>query len=189
MACCRHRPIQTSNKKVTPMGNAYEIYALRYATMSPRTPHLNFLIPDPHEAMPLDFLYFVWLLRGPGGREIVVDTGFDAELAERRGRKIGPRPFPTACAAMDFCDTGERMGDVVITHLHYDHAGHPSASLPERPPAPPGPRDGLRHGQAACAPPCIRLPFRGGPRGFHGARRLRRARADSTTATARSRPA
>ena len=31
------------------MGNAYEIYALRYATMSPRTPHMNFLMPDPHE--------------------------------------------------------------------------------------------------------------------------------------------
>src|SRR6267142_1154838 len=42
MACCRDRPIQTSKKKVTPMGNAYEIYALRYATMSPRTPHLHY---------------------------------------------------------------------------------------------------------------------------------------------------
>ena len=30
------------------MGNVYEIYALRYATMSPRTPHMNFLAPDPH---------------------------------------------------------------------------------------------------------------------------------------------
>ena len=29
------------------MGNAYEIYALRYATMSPRTPHMNYLSPDP----------------------------------------------------------------------------------------------------------------------------------------------
>ncbi|MGC2082964.1 MAG: N-acyl homoserine lactonase family protein, partial [Bradyrhizobium sp.] len=31
------------------MGNAAEIYALRYATMSPRTPHMNFLQPDPHD--------------------------------------------------------------------------------------------------------------------------------------------
>ncbi|MVY44845.1 N-acyl homoserine lactonase family protein, partial [Escherichia coli] len=31
------------------MGNAAEIYALRYATMSPRTPSMNFLQPDPHE--------------------------------------------------------------------------------------------------------------------------------------------
>ncbi|MEY9294923.1 hypothetical protein ABH979_007997 [Bradyrhizobium ottawaense] len=32
------------------MGNAYEIYALRYATMSPRTPSMNFLQPDPHDS-------------------------------------------------------------------------------------------------------------------------------------------
>jgi hypothetical protein len=35
------------------MGNAYEIYAIHYATMSPRTPHLNFLVPDPVDALAL----------------------------------------------------------------------------------------------------------------------------------------
>jgi len=44
------------------MGNAYEIYALRYATMSPRTPNMNFLVPDPHETTALDLDYFVWSL-------------------------------------------------------------------------------------------------------------------------------
>ncbi|HEY0799935.1 MAG TPA: hypothetical protein VGD54_03770 [Steroidobacteraceae bacterium] len=39
------------------MGNAYEIYAIRYATMSPRTPHLNFLVPDPHETTAADLDY------------------------------------------------------------------------------------------------------------------------------------
>jgi len=38
---------RATNKKMKPMGNLYEIYALRYATMSPRTPHLNYLLPDP----------------------------------------------------------------------------------------------------------------------------------------------
>ena len=74
-------------KKVTPMGNAYEIYALRYATMSPRTPHLNFLVPDPHETTAQDLDYFVWLIRG-GGREILVDTGFNAEEAKARARNL-----------------------------------------------------------------------------------------------------
>ena len=55
------------------MGNAYEIYALRYATMSPRTPHMNFLAPDPHDSAAQDLDYFVWLIRG-GGRDILVDT-------------------------------------------------------------------------------------------------------------------
>ena len=39
------------------MGNAYEIYALRYATMSPRTPHMNFLAPDPHDSAAQDLDY------------------------------------------------------------------------------------------------------------------------------------
>jgi len=59
------------------MGNAYEIFALRYATMSPRTPHLNYLVPDPHETTAQDLDYFVWLIRGHG-RDILVDTGFNA---------------------------------------------------------------------------------------------------------------
>ena len=54
------------------MGNVYEIYALRYATMSPRTPHLNYLVPDPHETAAADLDYFVWLIRG-GGRDILVE--------------------------------------------------------------------------------------------------------------------
>src|SRR5919206_4745115 len=88
MAWCRDRPIQHPTKnKVTPMGNAYEIYALRYATMSPRTPHLNFLVPDPHETTAQDLDYFVWLIRG-GGRDILVDTGFNAEEAKARSRKL-----------------------------------------------------------------------------------------------------
>jgi len=40
------------------MGNAYEIYALRYATMA-RTPQMNFLSPDPHETSAQDLDYFV----------------------------------------------------------------------------------------------------------------------------------
>ena len=73
------------------MGNAYEIYAIRYATMSPRTPHLNFLLPDPHETAAQDLDYFVWLIRG-GGRDILVDTGFNAEEAKLRSRKLTLNP-------------------------------------------------------------------------------------------------
>src|SRR5918994_4715569 len=120
MACCRHRPIQTSNKKVTPMGNAYEIYALRYATMSPRTPHLNFLIPDPHETTAQDLDYFVWLIRG-AGRDILVDTGFNAEEAKARSRKLAINPVDALDAFGVAADT---IRDVIVTHLHYDHAGN-----------------------------------------------------------------
>ncbi len=84
----RSPPAQPANQQeVEPMGNAYEIYALRYATMSPRTPHLNYLVPDPHETTAQDLDYFVWLIRG-SGRDILVDTGFNAAEARLRNRKL-----------------------------------------------------------------------------------------------------
>jgi glyoxylase-like metal-dependent hydrolase (beta-lactamase superfamily II) len=102
------------------MGNAYEIYAIRYATMSPRTPHLNFLVPDPHETAAQDLDYFVWLIRGHG-RDILVDTGFNAAEAQLRSRKLTLNPVE---ALARFGVLAETIKDVVVTHLHYDHAGN-----------------------------------------------------------------
>ena len=67
------------------MSQAYEIFAIRYATMSPRTPQMNFLTPDPHETTASDLDYFVWLVRG-GGRDILVDTGFNYVAAKEPSR-------------------------------------------------------------------------------------------------------
>jgi glyoxylase-like metal-dependent hydrolase (beta-lactamase superfamily II) len=111
---------RTSREKVDPMGNAYEIYAIRYATMSPRTPHLNFLLPDPHETAAQDLDYFVWLIRG-GGRDILVDTGFNAEEAKARSRTLTLNPVE---ALARFGVLAHDIRDVVVTHLHYDHAGN-----------------------------------------------------------------
>lgn len=98
---------------------AWEVYALRYGTQE-RVRGMNFIgAGDPHDApMPLDF--FVWLLRA-GERVIVVDTGFRVVGTPVRGRRI-LRPVETALATMG-CDPA-RVEDVVVTHLHYDHAGN-----------------------------------------------------------------
>lgn len=102
------------------MGNAYEIYALRYATMSPRTPSMNFLAPDPHDSAAQDLDYFVWLIRG-GGRDILVDTGFNAEEASARARKLTLNPVD---ALERFGVKASAIRDIIVTHLHYDHAGN-----------------------------------------------------------------
>jgi glyoxylase-like metal-dependent hydrolase (beta-lactamase superfamily II) len=98
----------------------WEVRALRYAHHE-RTAQTNFLqpVPDAHEAMPMD--YVVWLLRGPGGREILVDTGFEEATAARRGRTI-LRPVGECLEAAG--TSASAIRDVVITHLHYDHAGN-----------------------------------------------------------------
>ena len=98
------------------MGNAYEIYALRYATMA-RTPHMNFLAPDPHETSAQDLDYFVWLIRG-GGSDILIDTGFNAAEAQLRNRKLTLNPVD---ALARFGVKAGDIKDVVVTHLHYDH--------------------------------------------------------------------
>ena len=96
----------------------YEVYALRYASMA-RTSHDNFIRRDMHDGpMPLDF--FVWLLKS-GQRNILVDTGFGAQAAEERNRKLDCCPIE-ALGALQV--RPEDVGDVVITHLHYDHAGN-----------------------------------------------------------------
>ena len=107
-------------RKSEPMENAHEIYAIRYATMSPRTPHMNHLLPDPHETSAQDLDYFVWLIRG-GGRYILVDTGFNAAEAQARNRKLTLNPVE---ALARFGVRAEDIRDVVVTHLHYDHAGN-----------------------------------------------------------------
>jgi glyoxylase-like metal-dependent hydrolase (beta-lactamase superfamily II) len=109
----------------------YEVYAIKYAHHA-RSARENFIGGpiggDAHDGpMPLD--YFVWLLRG-AGREIVVDTGFSAAMAVKRGRDH--IRCPTEGLKLLGTDA-KGVKDVVITHLHYDHVGNfelfPSATL------------------------------------------------------------
>jgi glyoxylase-like metal-dependent hydrolase (beta-lactamase superfamily II) len=97
----------------------YEVYALRYATVADRTRGANFLAPDDHAAlMPIDF--FIWAIRG-NGRTIIVDTGFDAASAARRGRAWLRSPMD---ALRGLGIDPATVPDVVLTHMHWDHAGN-----------------------------------------------------------------
>jgi len=97
---------------------AWEAYAIRYARVERRRAE-NFVPIDDHDGpMPLDF--YVWLLRS-GERSILVDTGFNAATAARRGRRLMRCPIESLrVLGVD----PARVTDVVLTHLHYDHAGN-----------------------------------------------------------------
>jgi hypothetical protein len=46
---------------------AYEVFAVRYATKQDRLRSENFILADPHDGiMPID--YFVWVIRSPTAR-------------------------------------------------------------------------------------------------------------------------
>jgi glyoxylase-like metal-dependent hydrolase (beta-lactamase superfamily II) len=95
----------------------YDVYAVRYARHHRKAAE-NFLGGDPHDvAMPLD--YFVWAVVG-GGRTFVVDTGFGRVQADKRKRELIRSPADGLKALGIDAATVE---DVVITHMHYDHAG------------------------------------------------------------------
>ncbi|HSV35355.1 MAG TPA: N-acyl homoserine lactonase family protein [Ramlibacter sp.] len=97
---------------------AYAVYALRYATVA-RQARENFIAADPHEG-PGSMDYFVWAIVGPD-ETIVVDTGFTAAAAQRRQRSFLRCP---AEALLGLGIDAQAVQDVVITHLHYDHAGN-----------------------------------------------------------------
>lgn len=96
----------------------FNLFALRYAHHAKRSSAENFINGDPHEtASPLD--YFVWVAQR-SDRVFVVDTGFGEEAARHRQRQLLRRPVDGL--KLLGIDAGQ-IEDVIITHLHYDHAG------------------------------------------------------------------
>ncbi|MDO8311631.1 MAG: N-acyl homoserine lactonase family protein, partial [Sideroxyarcus sp.] len=100
------------------IGDSYEVLAVRYGHLERRS-HENFYGGDTHDvAMPLD--YFVWVIRNEQ-RTFLVDTGFDQEKGDKRGRSI-VRPVADGLKAIGLEPASVK--DIVISHMHYDHAGN-----------------------------------------------------------------
>lgn len=96
----------------------WEVYALKYADRNSRTRKDSFIFDDNHDA-PHAMDYFVWVLKS-GDAVILVDTGYDAIEASRRDRAIIREP---AAALAGIGIRAEDITTVIVTHLHYDHAG------------------------------------------------------------------
>jgi glyoxylase-like metal-dependent hydrolase (beta-lactamase superfamily II) len=96
----------------------HEIYAIRYGHHSRRSPE-NFIGGDPHDVLqPLDF--FVWAIVGHTGT-IIVDTGFDAAMGQRRQRELVK---PVADGLRAIGTEPEAVETIIVSHLHYDHCGN-----------------------------------------------------------------
>lgn len=100
------------------MSELWQVYALKYADRNARTRADSFQNDD-HPGAPHGMDYFTWVLVN-GPRKIVVDTGYDVAEGVRRDRPIIRDPA-SALLALDI--DPETVDTVIITHLHYDHAG------------------------------------------------------------------
>lgn len=95
------------------------IDAIRYARHE-RAAQENFAHPvDDHDVpMPLD--YYVWAIHREGHVPVIVDTGFGELAALARGRTI---TRPLIEGLRDASIDNLLVEHVILTHLHYDHAG------------------------------------------------------------------
>src|SRR3546814_17653161 len=132
--------------------DGYSVLQVTYAVRRVRTSHVwadfaGLGIPDEEIRMPYSF----WIVRTDEGA-VLVDTGFsvpDAYWVD----DAQWRPVPDALAAVGL--RPDALSPVILTHLHFDHAGHVdlfprariaaswSGSAPRGPPSPHDPPPGL----------------------------------------------
>jgi glyoxylase-like metal-dependent hydrolase (beta-lactamase superfamily II) len=116
------------------MSDIYEPYAIRYATRGNRYSSENFIVnawTDGGSSAESPIDYYFWVIKN-SSRVIIVDTGFtQAEATVRRQASGGvwdPQFFcePVDAVRMLGVDPAS-VSDIVLTHLHFDHAGSLSA--------------------------------------------------------------
>jgi glyoxylase-like metal-dependent hydrolase (beta-lactamase superfamily II) len=110
--------------------DVYEVYAIEYAHRTDRRRSETFITnawTDPVHDTDQAISYYVWAIVN-AERTIVVDTGFDTEEAARRRRESGDvwqpdmRCSPAEGLQLIGVDAAT-VAEVIITHLHFDHAG------------------------------------------------------------------
>lgn len=102
--------------------DVYELYAVRYGVDLSRPATANFIpvpgfeYPDSDSSLHL----YVWVAVS-GDRVVMIDGG--AGEATARGRGFDYERNPIESLRVLGIDPGD-VGDVVVTHLHWDHAGN-----------------------------------------------------------------
>ena len=97
----------------------YEVYAVRFATIA------NFrvasLISGADPSRRLDIAMMIWVLKGVDGRMAIVDTGFHREQHFKQFAVKGYISPAEAIAPLGL--TAGQVTDILLTHMHWDHAG------------------------------------------------------------------
>lgn len=97
----------------------YEVYAISYGVI-PDFP-VSSLVAGADQSRKMDIQMMVWLLKGPAGRNILVDSGFYRDKFFKQW-KVKDFVKPSEAVAR-FGVKPEEITDIIITHMHWDHAG------------------------------------------------------------------
>ena len=97
----------------------YEVFAISYGVI-PDFPVAG-LLAGADRSRKMDIQMMVWLLKGPAGRNILVDSGFFQEKYLKQF-KVTNFIKPSEAVARAGINA-EQVTDMIITHMHWDHAG------------------------------------------------------------------
>ena len=119
LAACACAPRATPDgASAAGAASQHTVFAVRYATL-PQYP-VRSLVVGADPARRLDLAMMVWVIRGVPGSTVLVDAGFYREkfITQRRpGRLVSPSQAPARLGARP-----EDVTDVIVTHVHWDHA-------------------------------------------------------------------
>jgi glyoxylase-like metal-dependent hydrolase (beta-lactamase superfamily II) len=107
-----------STQAQAPAKTNYEVYVLSYGVFPNYS--ISNLIAGADKDRKIDLQMMIWLLKGPGGKNILVDTGcYHEKFVKGIGIKSFVKPSETlAKLGLSAAD----ITDVIITHMHWDHA-------------------------------------------------------------------
>ena len=95
---------------------AYEVYAIRFATVSGYP--TRYLVAGADSTRKTSLAFTVWLIRG-GGRTVLMDAGFYRQKFLDRWKPASFSRPDAALAALGVKPTD--VTDIVISHVHWDH--------------------------------------------------------------------
>ena len=96
---------------------AYDVYAIRYATVASFP--VRSLVAGADTSRRMDIAMMVWLLRG-NGRTVLVDAGFYRDKFLQRWK---PAEFMSPAEAVARAGVhAEDVTDIIVSHVHWDHA-------------------------------------------------------------------
>ncbi len=106
--------------KVISQKATYEVFAIRFASAGNAFSVKDFTESGPAtDSLKLDF--FIWLIKGDNGRNILLDAGFIDDIEEAKEFNISNYQRPDS-ALQKLGIKASDITDVILSHPHWDHA-------------------------------------------------------------------